>query len=31
LLDESSLFLVPLENEGKAGILLREMFGRILP
>ncbi|MBW2289081.1 MAG: DUF4388 domain-containing protein [Deltaproteobacteria bacterium] len=31
LLDDTSLFLVPLENEGKAGILLREMFGRILP
>jgi CheY-like chemotaxis protein len=31
LLDDTSMFLVPLENEGKAGILLREMFGRILP
>jgi len=31
LLDDTSLFLVPLENESKAGILLREMFGRILP
>ena len=31
LLDESSLFLVPCENESEAGILLREMFGRILP
>jgi len=31
LLDESSLFLVPQENDQKAGILLREMFGRILP
>jgi hypothetical protein len=31
LLDDTSLFLVPLENEDKAGILLREMFGRILP
>lgn len=31
LLDDTSLFLVPLENEAKAGILLREMFGRILP
>ncbi|MFQ5418081.1 MAG: DUF4388 domain-containing protein [Myxococcota bacterium] len=31
LLDESSLFLVPLENADKAGLLLREMFGRILP
>ena len=31
LLDESSLFLVPQEKDGKAGILLREMFGRILP
>ena len=31
LLDETSLFLVPQENDGKAGILLREMFGRILP
>jgi hypothetical protein len=31
LLDEGSLFLVPRENESEAGILLREMFGRILP
>jgi CheY-like chemotaxis protein len=31
LLDETSLFLVPQENDGKAGILLREMFGRIIP
>jgi hypothetical protein len=31
LLDDTSLFLIPLENESKAGILLREMFGRILP
>jgi hypothetical protein len=31
LLDETSLFLIPQENDGKAGILLREMFGRILP
>jgi CheY-like chemotaxis protein len=31
LLDEGSLFLVPRENASEAGILLREMFGRILP
>ena len=31
LLDETSLFLVPQENDRKAGILLRELFGRILP
>jgi hypothetical protein len=31
LLDDTSLFLVPQENDDKAGILLREMFGRILP
>jgi len=31
LLDDTSLFLIPLENDGKAGVLLREMFGRILP
>jgi hypothetical protein len=31
LLDESSLFLIPQENDGKARILLREMFGRIVP
>jgi hypothetical protein len=31
LLDDTSLFLIPQENDGKAGILLREMFGRILP
>ncbi len=31
LVDEGSLFLVPAENPDKAGVLLREMFGRILP
>jgi len=31
LLDETSLFLIPQENDGKAQILLREMFGRIVP
>ena len=31
LVDEGSLFLIPLENAEKAGVLLREMFGRILP
>jgi CheY-like chemotaxis protein len=31
LLDDTSLFLIPQENDGKAGILLREMYGRILP
>jgi CheY-like chemotaxis protein len=31
LLDDTSLFLIPLENDRKSGILLREMFGRILP
>lgn len=30
LLDETSLFLIPQENDGKAQILLREMFGRIV-
>ena len=31
LLDEGSLFLIPLENLEKAGVLLRETFGHILP
>ena len=31
LVDEGSLFLIPLEKVDKAGVLLREMFGRILP
>ena len=31
LFDESSLFLIPLENLAKASVLLRELFGRILP
>ena len=31
LLDETSLFLIPQENDRKARILLREMFGRIVP
>lgn len=31
VVDDGSLFLVPLENTEKAGVLLREMFGRVLP
>jgi hypothetical protein len=31
LLDDGPLFLIPQDNEPKATILLREMFGRILP
>ena len=31
LLDEGSLFLVPLDNLEKAGVLLRETFGQVLP
>jgi hypothetical protein len=31
LVDAGSLFLVPRENPEKATVLLREMFGRILP
>lgn len=31
IVDDGSLFLIPLENAEKAGVLLREMFGRILP
>jgi hypothetical protein len=31
IVDEGSLFLIPLESPEKAGVLLREMFGRILP
>jgi CheY-like chemotaxis protein len=31
IVDEGSLFLIPLENAEKAGVLLREMVGRILP
>jgi len=31
LMDESSLYLVPLESPEKAGVLLRELFVRILP
>jgi hypothetical protein len=31
LFDEGSLFLIPLENPGKAGVLLRELIGRVLP
>ncbi|MCH7707136.1 MAG: DUF4388 domain-containing protein, partial [Myxococcales bacterium] len=31
IVDEGSLFLIPVENAEKAGVLLREMFGRILP
>jgi len=31
LLDDGPLFLIPQDNDEKAAILLREMFGRILP
>jgi CheY-like chemotaxis protein len=31
IVDEGSLFLIPAESPEKAGVLLREMFGRILP
>jgi CheY-like chemotaxis protein len=31
LLDEGSLFLIPLDNLEKAGVLLRETFGHVLP
>jgi CheY-like chemotaxis protein len=31
LLDEGSLFLIPLDNLEKAGVLLRETFGQVLP
>ncbi len=31
IVDDGSLFLLPLENTEKAGALLREMFGRMLP
>jgi DNA-binding response OmpR family regulator len=31
LLDEGSLFLIPLDNVEKAGVLLRETFGHVLP
>ena len=31
LVDDGSLFLIPLENGEKAGVLLREMVGRMLP
>jgi hypothetical protein len=31
IVDDGSLFLIPLESPEKAGVLLREMFGRILP
>jgi len=31
VVDDGSLFLLPLENTRKAGVLLRELFGRILP
>ena len=31
LFDEGSLFLIPLENPAKAGVLLRELIGRVLP
>ena len=31
IVDEGSLFLIPIEDAEKAGVLLREMFGRILP
>ena len=31
LLDEGALFLLPADNPEKSGILLREMFARVLP
>ena len=31
LIDEASLFLLPLESPEKAAVLLREMFARVLP
>ena len=31
LVDEGSLVVLPLENTEKVGVLLRELFGRILP
>jgi CheY-like chemotaxis protein len=31
LLDDGSLFLIPLENAEKSGLLLREMLQRVLP
>jgi hypothetical protein len=31
IVDEGSLFLISVENAEKSGVLLREMFGRILP
>ena len=31
LLDEGSLFLIPLDHLEKAGVLLRETFGHVLP
>ena len=31
IVDDGSLFLIPVESPAKAGVLLREMFGRILP
>jgi two-component system cell cycle response regulator len=31
IVDEGSLFLIPLESAEKAAVLLRELFGRILP
>ena len=31
IVDEGSLVLLPLENTDKVGVLLRELFGRILP
>jgi hypothetical protein len=31
LLDDGSLFLIPLASPAKAAVLLREMFARVLP
>jgi DNA-binding response OmpR family regulator len=31
LLDDGSLFLIPLENQRQAGVLLRELLARVLP
>ena len=31
LFDDGSLFLIPLEDPAEAGVLLRELIGRVLP
>ena len=31
LLEEGSLFVVPLESDDKARVLLRDLFARVLP